>query len=257
MIKELLKMPQPAITMFHQNPKFFIQNPESQLFHKTIEENSILQVLMPEYVAEATIITIPNSVTPSKTTSQLTNKKIINVGRITKGKHQLLAVKAFYKITSKHPDWTMEFWGEENESPKYAKEVRELIEELGLEKQVFLKGTTNNIQEKLLDSSIFLFPSESEGLPLSLLEAMSCGLPSIGRHDCPAVNTLIEHKENGLLCQGTPDSVAEALEYLISSTQERQRMGANARDKSLNFSPTIIWQAWKELILETLTQPKS
>lgn len=51
-IKELLKMPQPAITMFHQNPKFFIQNPESQLFHKTIEENSILQVLMPEYVAE-------------------------------------------------------------------------------------------------------------------------------------------------------------------------------------------------------------
>ena len=146
----------------------------------------------------------------------------------------------------------MEFWGEENESPKYAKEVRESIKKLGLEKQVFLKGTTNNIQEELLDSSIFLFPSESEGLPLSLLEAMSCGLPSIGRYDCPAVNTLIEHKKNGLLCQGTPDSVAEALEHLISSTQERQRMGANARDKSLYFSPTSVWRAWKDLSLETL-----
>lgn len=263
-IKELLKMPQPAITMFHQNPNFFLQNPESQLFHKTIEENSILQVLMPEYATEfkkilpkATIVNIPNSVVPSKTISQLTNKKIINVGRITKGKHQLLAVKAFHRLARKHPDWTMEFWGEENESPQYAKEVRESIEKLGLEKQVFLKGTTNNIQEKLLDSAIFLFPSESEGLPLALLEAMSCGLPSIGRYDCPAVNTLIEHQKNGLLCQGTPDSVAEALEYLISSTQERQRMGANARNKSLNFSPTSVWQAWKDLILETLTQAKS
>lgn len=263
-IKELLKMPQPAITMFHQNPKFFLQNPESQLFHKAIEEDSILQVLMPEYITEfkkilpkATIVNIPNSVTPSNTTSQLINKKIINVGRITKGKHQLLAVEAFHRLAEKYPDWTMEFWGEENESPKYAKEVRESIQKLGLEKQVFLKGTTNNIQEKLLDSSIFLFPSESEGLPLSLLEAMSCGLPSIGRYDCPAVNTLIEHEKNGLLCLGTPDSVAEALEHLMSSFPERQRLGAKAREKSLNFSPATVWKAWQNLILETLKQAES
>ena len=263
-IKELLKMPQPAITMFHQNPKFFIQNPESQLFHKTIEEDSILQVLMPEYAIEfkkilpkATIVNIPNSVIPPKTTAQLNNKRIINVGRITKGKHQLLAVKAFHKLSNKYPDWTMEFWGEENENPKYTKEVRESIKKLELEKQVFLKGTTDNIQEKLLNSSIFLFPSESEGLPLSLLEAMSCGLPSIGRYDCPAVNTLIEHKKNGLLCQGTPDSVAESLEYLMSSFPERQKLGANAREKSLNFSPTTVWKAWEDLILETLKQTES
>lgn len=263
-IKELLKMPQPAITMFHQNPNFFLQNPESQLFKKTIEEDSILQVLMPEFVSEfkrilpkATIVHIPNSVAPSTKIAQLTNKKIINVGRITNGKHQLLAVKAFHKLAGKYPDWTIEFWGEDDENPRYAKQVKKSIQKLGLEKQVFLKGTTDNIQEKLIDSSIFLFPSESEGFALALVEAMSCGLPSIGRFDCSAVNTLIEHQKNGLLCQGTPDSVAEALEYLISSSQERQRMGANARNKSLNFSPTSVWQAWKDLILETLTLAKS
>lgn len=262
-IKELLKKPQPAITMFHQNPKFFLQNPESKIFKKTIEEDSVLQVLMPEYVTEfkkilpnANIVNIPNSVIPSQSISQLTNKKIINVGRITKGKHQLLAVEAFHKLSNKYPDWTIEFWGEENENPKYSQKVRESIQKLGLDKKVFIKGTTENIQEKLLDSSIFLFPSESEGLPLALLEAMSCGLPSIGRYDCPAVNTLIEHQQNGLLCQGTSDSVAEALEYLISSLQERKRLGSNARNKSLNFSPATVWNAWKDLILETLHQTK-
>lgn len=258
-IKELLKIPQPTVTMFHMNPRFFARNPEFKLFKRSLEQSSALQVLMPEYIEEchsvlpnANIIHIPNCVTPSTTFSDLKNKKIINVGRISKQKQQLLIVEAFSQVAHTYPDWILELWGEESENPSYAKQVRNAISKHSLGKQILLMGTTDKMQEKLLDSSIFLFPSESEGLPLALLEAMTCGLPAIGRNDCPAVNTLIQDNVNGLLTSKTPASIASALEHLMSSLPERKRMGQAARLKSLEFSPERVWGAWKELILKTL-----
>lgn len=258
-VKELLEMPQPTVTMFHMNPRFFARNPEFQLFKRSLEQSSALQVLMPEYIEEchsvlpsANIIHIPNCVTPSTTVSDLKNKKIINVGRISKQKQQLLIVEAFSQIASTYLDWTLELWGEESENPSYAKQVRNAISKHRLEKQILLMGTTDKMPEKLLDSSIFLFPSESEGLPLALLEAMTCGLPAIGRKDCPAVNTLVQDNVNGLLTSETPSSIASALEHLMSSLPERKRMGEAARLKSLAFSPERVWGSWKELILATL-----
>lgn len=258
-VKDLLGMPQPIVTMFHMNPRFFARNPEFKLFKHSLEQSSALQVLMPEYIEEChsilpntNIIHIPNCVTPSTTFSDLKNKKIINVGRISKQKQQLLIVEAFSQVAPTHPDWTLELWGEESENPSYAKQVRNAISKHRLGKQIFLMGTTDKMQEKLLDSSIFLFPSESEGLPLALLEAMTCGLPAIGRKDCPAVNTLIQDNVNGLLTSQAPESIAAALEHLMSSLPERKRMGEAARLKSLKFSPERVWGAWKELILNTL-----
>lgn len=258
-VKDLLKMPQPTVTMFHMNPRFFARNPEFKLFKHSLEQCSALQVLMPEYVEEchavlpnANIIHIPNCVTPSATVSDLKNKKIINVGRISKQKQQLLIVEAFSQIAPTHPDWTLELWGEESENPAYSKQVRRAISKHRLEKQILLKGTTDKMQEKLLASSIFLFPSESEGLPLALLEAMTCGLPAIGRKDCPAVNSLILDNVDGLLTSKTPASIASALEHLMSSLLERKRMGEAARLKSFEFSPERVWGSWKELILNIL-----
>lgn len=262
-VKELLEMPQPTVTMFHMNPRFFARNPEFQQFKRSLEQSSALQVLMPEYIEEchsvlpsANIIHIPNCVTPSTTVSELNNKKIINVGRISKQKQQLLIVEAFSQIASIYPDWTLELWGEESENPSYAKQVRNAISKHKLERQILLMGTTDKMPEKLLDSSIFLFPSESEGLPLALLEAMTCGLPAIGRKDCPAVNTLIQNNVNGLLTSKTPASIATALEHLMSSLPERKRMGEAARLKSLAFSPERVWRSWKELILATLQKER-
>ena len=258
-IKELLKIPQPTVTMFHMNPRFFARNPEFKLFKRSLEQSSALQVLMPEYIEEchsvlpnANIVHIPNCVTPSTSLSNLKNKKIINVGRISKQKQQLLIVEAFSQVGHAYPDWTLELWGEENENPAYAKQVRNAISKHSLGEQILLKGTTDKMQEKLLDSSIFLFPSESEGLPLALLEAMTCGLPAIGRKDCPAVNTLIQDNVNGILTSKTPASIASALKHLMSSLPERRRMGEAARLKSLEFYPDRVWGSWKELILETL-----
>ena len=54
-----------------------------------------------------------------------------------------------------------------------------LAEALGIQKQVRLLGARAEIPELLNAMDIFVLPSLSEGLPMSVLEAMACGLPVV------------------------------------------------------------------------------
>jgi len=77
--------------------------------------------------------------------------------------------------------------------------------------------------------NIFCLPSYREGLPTSLLEAMSCGLPSVTT-DVRGCNELIEHGKTGLLVQTkNSQSLASALHRLITDTNLRTLLGDRAR----------------------------
>jgi glycosyltransferase involved in cell wall biosynthesis len=58
-------------------------------------------------------------------------------------------------------------------------ELREFVKTHHLEESVLFTGYVTNVNEYLQASDAFLFPSESEALPLALLEALACGLPTI------------------------------------------------------------------------------
>lgn len=74
--------------------------------------------------------------------------------------------------------------------------ISEQIKKNGLESVVLYKGTTNNPRELFNDYSSILFPSRYEGLPLTMLEAMSFSLP-VTTHDVGCVKEFIVHKKNG------------------------------------------------------------
>jgi glycosyltransferase involved in cell wall biosynthesis len=62
----------------------------------------------------------------------------------------------------------------------YRKKLENLVKKLGLESNIKFAGFTNNISQYLADASLFILPSEGgEGLPVSLLESMSAGVPCI------------------------------------------------------------------------------
>lgn len=122
------------------------------------------------------------------------------------------------------------------------------INKLGLEKSFLLKGAVKNIQDKYLESSIYIMSSRYEGLPMVLLEAMACGLPVVS-FDCPCgPKDIIRDNEDGFIIKfGNIEKMAEKIEELIFNEEKRKLFGKNAKNNVRRFSENEIMNRWKEL----------
>jgi len=112
-----------------------------------------------------------------------------------------------------------------------------------------LNGFTDDPIEKLKEADIFLFPSKFEGFPLSLIEAMSVGLPSIGFETCSGTNELIEHGKNGFLAKDITD-MQNLVEKLMKDSELRNRLGKQANKDMQKYDPKLIAGKWEELVNE-------
>ena len=83
-------------------------------------------------------------------------------------------------------------------------------------------------------ASIFAFPSLSEGQPISVLEAMACGLPVVCS-DIPGLREVVRHRINGLVvpARNSP-ALSNALLTLLSDEDLRKTMGQNSRRLALS-----------------------
>lgn len=96
------------------------------------------------------------------------------------------------------------------------------------------------------NATIFAFPSYYEGLPGSLLEAMSCKLPIVATKVSGNVE-LITHEKNGILVPPrNPTALAKAILLLLDNAEMRGRLGENARKTIENG---FTWGAISEKIL--------
>lgn len=107
----------------------------------------------------------------------------------------------------------------------------------------------DSAMEMLASSDIFVNPSYSEGLPTSVMEAASLGLPIIAT-DVGGTSEIIIHKESGLLIQ--PHDIVQlsgALESLVLNRDWARQLGAKARNNTgKKFGWDRITQQWEELL---------
>lgn len=102
---------------------------------------------------------------------------------------------------------------------------------MGLSSHVFFEGFHEDVRPYLQASSAFILTSHSEGLPLSILEAMACGLPSIVT-DVGGNAEVIAHRVQGLIVpRGSVDAIADGISYLANHPQERAEMARMARTR--------------------------
>jgi glycosyltransferase involved in cell wall biosynthesis len=107
--------------------------------------------------------------------------------------------------------------------------LRVTVKELGLERQVLFAGQTDDVRPYLAASDIFVLPSDREGLPLALLEAMAFGLPCVAA-EAGGTGEAIEDGISGLMVTPrSPEALAEAISRLLGDPEERVRMGRSAR----------------------------
>lgn len=108
-------------------------------------------------------------------------------------------------------------------------ELKEYVREKGLEKSVFFTGEVQNVQNYLQSSDIFVFPTEIEAFGISLVEAMSCGLPVISTN-VGGIKDILDHGKNGLVVSpGDPQQLYAALNKLITDRALSATLGRAAR----------------------------
>ncbi len=101
------------------------------------------------------------------------------------------------------------------------------------------------------DSHLFCLPSEAEGCPHSLLEALAAGLPCVGFASCPGTNDIIKYGFNGFLAKAdTAESLAHCLENLMGNVELRVKMGENAINTAKRFCAGKILPPGKKLLRE-------
>jgi len=107
-------------------------------------------------------------------------------------------------------------------------EARQYVLSHNLSNAVEFLGYVDSPGDVFKISDICCLPSLHEGLPLSLLEAMSAGCALLG-HDIPGVRDVIRHGENGILSDLSPDSIASSLIALASGRAHLARLQSKAR----------------------------
>jgi glycosyltransferase involved in cell wall biosynthesis len=133
-------------------------------------------------------------------------------------------------------------------------QLRKMVSDYALD--VAFAGNVPNfdLPPLLNQARAFIQPSLYEGHPKTLLEAMSCGLPCIGT-DVTGIREDIEHRVTGYLCKTDCESIASAIETVLSDSLLQKTMGENAREYIVrNYSIDRVFQMELEVIKEVIAR---
>lgn len=120
---------------------------------------------------------------------------ICAVGRLDEQKGYDVLLEAFSRFAKKHPQHTLEIYGE----GPLRKQLEQQIIALGLQDWVTLHGSVPNVMFEVADAGMFVMASRFEGMPNALMEALACGIPCVCT-DCDfGPDELITNGENGML----------------------------------------------------------
>lgn len=137
------------------------------------------------------------------------------------------------------------------------------VEQHGLGDIVSFPGKTDNVLPYYQKSDVFVLPSVSEGMPLAMLEAMSCGLCCLGSSVggikelmgdkvCDDGNTNYQICQNGILFPPeNPKSIEQAMLRVMGDYPLRKRLSENARKSVLeNYSINSVADHYLRLFIK-------
>lgn len=158
---------------------------------------------------------------------------ILAVGRFVEKKAPHHTIVAFAKIAAKHPGARLEMIGD----GALFETCRQLVEQAGLQERITLHGECAHevVHRKMAQAAVFVQHSvtaangDTEGLGVSILEAMSSGLPVVStRHN--GIPEAVVDGETGLLVdEHDVEGMSLALDRLLGDAQLCADMGAAGR----------------------------
>ena len=178
-----------------------------------------------------------------------TRKNVIAVGRLDAQKGFDRLIDIWSLIVNKQSEWTLKIYGEGQDKEMLQKQ----IDNLGLSKSVQLCGATKDIRSKYLESSIFVMTSRYEGMPMTMLEAKSLGLPVVS-YDFPCgPRDLIEDCVDGYIVEeGDKDTFSQKLINLMRNENMRKSFGVKGKENALRYTEDNVMKLWEQLFSEII-----
>ena len=196
---------------------------------------------------------LPFAINEKKNIRKLSTKlRILIIGKFQNRKNQLLALKILkdlileykIKITFVGENTTKEHNNNFNKLKKY-------IFESKLDKYIKIHTNIDNskINNFYLNNDVFFIPSYNEPASISILEAMSYGLPSICHTSC-GTKTYIEDKYNGFILNSLNiESIKPIIEEISKDKKYLEKLTSNCTDYfKTNFSEEVYYNYFQQLI---------
>lgn len=149
----------------------------------------------------------------------------VMVGRLSPEKDVESLIRAVPLVLANYPDFSLEIAGN---GPCLAG-LQELASDLNVAGHVRFLGEVRQVSSVLGRASIFVLPSLTEGISLTLLEAMACGLPVIATSVGGNPEVVVEGETGFLVPTRSPVDLAETIIQLIGNPGSGRRLGLAGR----------------------------
>jgi glycosyltransferase involved in cell wall biosynthesis len=211
----LLKLSCPSVKLIwhdhYGDSEFLSKRPSLALritlpfFDGIIAVNQNLKLWAEQKMHFKNIIYLPNF--PSKENEVLEHtvlkgnegKRIASLANLRLQKNHFLLLEVAKKVQLSHPEWTFHLVGKDFEDD-YSKQIKNLILEYNLDNTVFIYGSKQDIKYILEQSKIAVLTSQSEGLPVVLLEYGLYGKPIVVTN-VGEIPLLIQDGVNGFMVE--------------------------------------------------------
>lgn len=168
------------------------------------------------------VIYLPNFTELNENTTQETllkgsdGKRILCLANLRPQKNHLLLLQVAKKCKEEFPDWSFHLVGKDFEDD-YAAKIKKTITEYKVEDTVFVYGSKTDIKAIINQSDCAVFTSDSEGLPVSLIE-LGLSKKAVISTSVGEIPLIINHGENGYLVK--PNEAVMFYSYLVKLINE-------------------------------------
>ena len=179
-------------------------------------------------------------------------KRIVCTARLSIEKNQQFLIQTFSEIHNEFKDYVLEIYGI---GPMH-KKLQNLINKLKANKYIFLMGRKDNIQNYIKNASLFVLPSNSEGMPNSLIEAMALGIPCIATN-CPigGPEILIDSSKNGILIDmNDKEQLKCAIRKILSDKEFANYLSKNSPKIIEKLDTDRVCLEWYAFISEVVKE---
>lgn len=176
------------------------------------------------------------------------DKTVVTAGRLEEQKNHRMLIRAFAKFRETHPDYTLTIWGE----GRLRAELEQLASDLLPDGSWSMPGRTNTLDDDMNSAGMFAFPSDFEGVPNVLIEALAIGMPCVAT-DCPphpgGNAQLITDGVNGLLTPvGDTEAFCEAMCRVADDEELARSLGSHYQMMRDIHDSRVISERWLEFV---------